>query len=88
MEVVKRRGHKEGFDEKKLYGSVYSACASLRMTEEQAELLATIVTHEVKQVFHQQAEVDSKQILKAAAEVLHRLNPDAAYIYETHRDIN
>ncbi len=88
MHIIKRRGHKQEFDEKKLYASVYAACLSLRMTEEQAELISNIVTHEVQQMFITQEEVSSRQLLKASSEVLHRLNPEAAFMYESHRDVS
>ena len=88
MEVVKRKGHREKFDERKLYASVYAACISVRSSDEQAENLASIVAHEIKQHYDGQEEVSSVSLRRAAAEILHRFHPEAAYIYETHKDIS
>lgn len=38
--VVKRKGHNESFDEKKLYASVYSATLNCHHSEERAEEVA------------------------------------------------
>lgn len=88
MEVVKRKGHKEKFDERKLYASVYNACISVRSSDEQAENLAGIVAHELKQHYSDREQVSSVELRRAAAEVLHRFHPEAGYIYETHKDIS
>ena len=87
MEVVKRKGHKEEFDERKLYASVYAACIAVRCTDEQAENLASIAAHETKQHFSGHKESASSELRKVAAEILHRFNPEAAFIYESHKDI-
>ncbi len=42
--IVKRKGHTEEFDEKKVYGSVYAACASAHYDEPNCEKHADEIT--------------------------------------------
>jgi transcriptional regulator NrdR family protein len=86
--IVKRKGHKEAFDEKKLYASVYAACMTLRMENEEAETIAQMVTDEVKTEIKDEKEVTSDALQKAAAKCLTKYHPDAAYLYKTHRDVS
>jgi transcriptional regulator NrdR family protein len=86
--IVKRKGHKEAFDEKKLYASVYAACMTLRMEDEEAETIAQMVTDEVKTDIKDTKEVTADKLQNAAAKSLKKYHPDAAYIYDTHRDVS
>ena len=40
VSIVKRRGHMEEYDEKKVYGSCYYACMSAHVPEKEAEKIA------------------------------------------------
>ncbi len=85
--IVKRHGHTEAFDERKLYASVFSACQSVREPEGSAELIADKVAHDVKQWLTTKHEVTSNDIRAIAAKHLQSYHPDAAYIYKHHRVI-
>ena len=87
-QLVKRRGHTESFEEKKLYGSILSACMSLRMKDEEAELLSETVSQEVIQAVKDIETVDAKVLHKHVVDSLHRYNPDAAFLYDTHKDLS
>ncbi len=86
--VVKRRGHNQEFDPKKLYASIYSACITLRMREGQAELIADNVTKDVTDDLSHHHQVDSKELVQIVVRYLEQYNSDAAYMYKTHRDIS
>ena len=86
--LVKREGHYEPFDERKVYASVYAACLNVRMHEGEAELIADKVSKEVGEQLSNKVEVDSNQILQLTAEALRKYNSDAAFMYETHRDVS
>ncbi len=88
MDIIKRKGLKEIFDERKLYASLYAALLSVRSTDEEAENLASTVVKEIKQQYEGQAEVSSTALRKAASAILHRYQPEAALIYESHLDIS
>ncbi len=85
--IIKRKGHTEEFDQKKLYASIYSSCVALRETSEQAELIAQTVTNEVVHEFSNQQTTTSKQVKEKAYAVLNTYHPEAALIYKTHLDL-
>lgn len=86
--IVKRKGHKEEFDSKKLYASIVAACVTLRMTQEQAELIAQSVTNDIESEIKDKNVVTSRILHRLAADSLNKYNPEAAYIYDHHRDIS
>lgn len=86
--VVKRKGHRQEFDERKLYASVYAACLSTHVTHEEAESIANLVCREIKKWLEGQEEVSSDEIFKQAGEELKHLNKDASFMYLTHRDVS
>ena len=45
--IIKRRGHKEQYDERKIYASVYNACLNSHLPVSQAEKIAGKVSLEV-----------------------------------------
>ena len=86
--IVKRRGHQQEFDEKKVYGSVYAACLSAHVKKEEAEKTADLVAKEVTKWVDEKEEVSSDAIFKKVGEELETLNKDASFMYKTHRDIS
>lgn len=86
--TVKRKGYTEIFDERKIYASVYAACLSLRMKDEEAELIAHMVSHETVEEFKKEHEVSAHTIHRFVAKSLEKYNSDAAYLYDTHKDIS
>jgi len=88
MIIVKRRGHTEKFDQRKLYASIYSACMAAQMTEKACEEYAKLVTEKVKKDLKKKQSTDSKTIFKLAIKHLRKKSKDAAFLYETHRDVS
>ncbi len=60
--IVKRRGHKEIFDERKVYASVFAACLSAHIDKEKAEVTANLVTKEIKKWIEDKEDVTSDAI--------------------------
>ena len=85
--VVKRHGHKEAFDERKLYASVYSASLNIDHEESIAEKMAGDVTAEIKKWISDRKEVSSHEIKKKAHQLLLKMDHDVALMYETFMDI-
>jgi transcriptional regulator NrdR family protein len=85
--IVKRAGHTEPYDERKLYASIYSACLSVREHSGSAELIAQQVVKDFEQWLDKKHEVTSNDIRKIATQQLKVINPDAAHIYLHHRVI-
>jgi len=86
--IVKRKGHTEAFDARKIYASVFAACLVLRMKDEEAELIAHMVSDEVEKLLKDVKQIEAHKIHKLVTENLKKYNENAAYIYDTHRDIS
>lgn len=86
--IVKRGGHSESYDERKLYASVYSSCIAVRESAPTAELIADKVCQDVGGWLSNKHEVTSADIRKMASVSLHDYNQDAAWIYRHHRNVS
>ncbi len=82
--VIKRRGHKESFDERKVYASVYSACMSRYLNEIKCERLATGVTKNIKNWLKTTKTMGSGKIREKVRSELLKKNKDVAYHYDQH----
>lgn len=83
--IVKRRGHNEPYDEKKLYASIFAASLVVREPVGSAELIAQKVVDDVNAWLEPKHTVTSNDIRREAVKYLEGYNPDAAYMYLHHR---
>jgi hypothetical protein len=83
--IVKRAGHNESYDPRKLYASIYAACLSLREPAGSAEIIANEVTSQVESWLQSKHLVTANDIRRQAANQLQAINPDIAYQYLHHR---
>lgn len=83
--IVKRHGHTEAYDERKLYASIFSSCQAVREPSGSAELIADKVVKDINSWIAKKHEVTSNDIRANAAVHLKLYHPDAAYIYLHHR---
>ncbi len=86
--IVKRKGHTEEFDERKVYASCYAACLSSHVPHMEAEKICEKVAKEVKAWVRKKISVTSDKIFKKTTAAMKKHNEDAAFMYETHRDIS
>ncbi len=86
--VVKRRGHEEKFSDRKLYRSCYYACKSAEMGSKECAKISKDVTAGVKRHIGKKSCVSSSMIHKTTLKLLRKHSKDAAFMYETHRDIS
>ncbi len=86
--IVKRKGHKEVYDEKKVYGSCYFACRNAHLNEKESESISENVSKSITKWISKQKIVSSDDIFRALIEELKKYNEDASFLYETHRDIS
>ena len=86
--LVKREGHLEPYDQRKLYASVYSACLSVREPVGSAELIANQVVEDVNHWLGHKHEVTSNDLRRIGSKHLHVYHPDAAYMYLHHRVVH
>lgn len=85
--IVKRKGHKEPFDPRKVYASVYAACRNAHLDEQKSEKIAEQVSAQIQEWIDEKPEVSSQEIFVETAAKLKKQHPDAAFLYETHRDL-
>lgn len=86
--IIKRRGHKQLYDERKVYASVYSSCLNAHLTKIEAEEIAAKVTLEISQwIAYEREAISSDKIFKKVIEVMKEHDRDSAFMYETHRDL-
>ncbi len=86
--VVKRRGHEENFDERKLYASCYAACLSASINHAKAEKICESIVAEIKKIIKTKACISSDEIFSKTIKILKKHDENAAFMYETHRDIS
>ena len=80
--IVKRRGHTEEFDERKVYASCYAACLSSHVEHMEAEKISEKVTKEIKTWARKKKRVDSSEIFKKVIVVFKKHNEDAGIVKE------
>ena len=86
--IVKRHGHTENFDERKIYASCYSACLSAHRHHAHAEKICENVSRDIKRWITKKEEVTSHQIFLETIKLIKKYDKNAAFMYETHRDIS
>ncbi len=85
--IIKRRGHFEPYDARKLYASIYSSVLSVREPVGTAELIATEVVKTVEQWLTPKHEVTANDIRRQAGACLSAIHADAGFQYLHHRVI-
>lgn len=88
LQIVKRKGHTELYDERKIYGSCYFACRNAHLSEEDAEQISNKVSAAITKWVNKQKIVSSNDIFRLLINELKKHNEDVAFLYETHRDIS
>ncbi len=87
--VVKSGGLHESeiFDPLKLHESLMAACLAVRSLEGEAHMIAQRITEKVIDWLDTKTEVTSNDVRRIAAGNLQTYQPEAAYIYQTYKDI-
>ena len=88
LQIVKRKGHTELYDERKVYGSCYFACRNAHLSGKEAEEICKKVSAAITKWAKAQKAVSSNDIFRMLILELKKHNEDAAFLYETHRDIS
>ena len=85
--IVKRRGNKQAYDEKKVYGTCYAACRDAQLDHAHSERLCEKVTKHMNAWAKKKKSVKSDQIFAKMIILLKKHNHAAAFMYQTHRDL-
>ena len=83
--VIKRHGHTEHYDEKKVYASVYAAALNCHYPEGQAEQIASYVMGRINAWVHKRTAIDSREIRNQILSDIY--DEDVALMYKHHLDI-
>lgn len=86
--IVKRKGHTEEYDERKVYASSYAAVLNVHETQRVAEEIAGKVSKDISSWIKDKKEVSSNQIFEEVTNSLAKYNKDASFMYNTHRDVS
>jgi len=86
--IIKRRGHREGYDERKIYASVYAACLAAQKSEEEAERVAQALAAHLTRWVRNKEGLSSNDLFRQVIIELGRHAPKAAFLYENHRDLS
>ena len=86
--IIKRDGHLERFDEKKIYTACYEACLNAHLSREKADNIAKKIVKSIIKKIGMKKEIKSDAIFKYAIELLNKEDKDAAFLFETHRDVS
>ncbi|MBI2673106.1 hypothetical protein HYX19_02500 [Candidatus Woesearchaeota archaeon] len=89
MKLIVKREKLEEFDERKIYRSCYAVCLNAHYTKQNAKKVATAVTKlVVKWVKKEKGVINSKKIRAIMFKILNKIDPEVAFLYETHLDIS
>ncbi|MEK7659853.1 MAG: hypothetical protein AAB343_01480 [Patescibacteria group bacterium] len=86
--IVKREGHKEAYDERKVYGSCYASVLNTHKSKEDAEDTCGAVVAVLAERIAKKKEITSKEIFHHMCEIMERYDKDAAFMYKTHKDLS
>lgn len=87
QQVIKRKGQKETFNQKKIYNSVLAACRTLRIPDEEGETIAQMVSHDAHEQFKLSPEVQRHAVHKTVVVLLEKYNTDVAFLYDKHKEL-
>jgi len=85
LAIVKRRGHTENYDERKVYASVYAAALCCHYTETQSERIANAVTSSVTQSAKKHRVLQSSMIRAIVLD--HITDKEVKLMYKHHLDV-
>ena len=86
--IIKRDEHLEEFNEKKIYTTVYESCLNAHLSKEKSTKIAKKILTNVKRKIGNKREIKSDFIFKLIIELLKKEEKDAAFLFETHRDVS
>lgn len=86
--IIKRRGQDESFDERKIYASCFHAIRMADVSRKDSEVICEKIMLEMKKWLKHKKKITSKQLFIHAIKILKKHDKDAAYLYESLRDIN
>ena len=88
MIVIKRDGHEEQFKKDKVYKSVYESCLNAHHNKKNASNMAKKVINDLIKELKGKKKTTTDEIFKLISTLIENYDADAAFLYETHRDVS
>ncbi|MBI4450722.1 hypothetical protein HY642_01990 [Candidatus Woesearchaeota archaeon] len=86
--VVKCQGHLEKYDGSKVYRTAFYACRNAHLSKAECSRISKAVQKAVSAWMIPRTRATCGQIFRKVVRELGRHDKDAAFLYETHRDIS
>ena len=86
--VEKRDGRCEKFDGEKAYNIFCRVALNAHLTEKEAGKLADKAMKDLNQFLKTKRKIKSTELFKQKIKILNKYDKEAAFLYETHRDVN
>ena len=86
--VEKRDGRCEKFDEEKAYNIFCRIGLNAHLNKNEAEKLADMAMSDLNKFLKGKNKIKSAELFRQKIKILKKYNKDAAFLYETHRDVN
>ena len=85
--VIKRKGHEEVYDEKKVFTSIYAAALNCQYSDKKAKKMAEKVAKKISLWIKKSKKcIDSKEIREKVMELLE--DDDVILMYKHHLDLS
>ncbi len=88
MEIIKRNGKIEEYNEKKVFSAVFEACLNTHLSRNKSYEIAREVTKEANKKVKKMDYISSNNLFIYIVNIMKRFDEDAAFMFATHRDIN
>ena len=86
--MVKRQGHMEKFDERKLYASIFASCLAAQIPERESEKISDSVSKQVIKDISKKDSITAHYIYMQVMRNLKKKDENAAFMYDSHMDIS
>ena len=84
--IVKRRGQRERYDERKVYASIYAAALNCHYTEQKSEKIAKDITKKIKSWIKTKKDITSEEIRDQILK--HIKDKNVKLMYTHHLDLS
>jgi len=88
MIIIKRKGHEEKFNNKKIYRSIYESFLNAHYDERDAKKFAKKIKRELVKKIKTKKKILSSELFKILLHIIVKYDNDVAFLYQTHRDIS
>lgn len=86
--AIKKQGHAEKFDEKKLYESVYKTALNCHLEEEESRDIAQKITDTIAGWINEKTHITTNELRFQVINLLELEDSELSMMYENHYNIN